>query len=266
MNKTEKQMLGILKKLREGSGAVAVKAEFEAEGTRTEELLRLLEIARKADMGIGLKIGGCEAVRDLIEAKQFGVDYVIAPMVETAYALEKFVDAKNKTFSEEERQDTEFLVNIETITGLNNLDDMARVASTKQGINGLVFGRVDFVGSKGLSRDKVDDDIVMHDVTSVAKVCKRRKLDLVVGGGISVNSINALKSLGKVHLTRFETRKIIFSSNALTSKGLRSGLLNAVHFELLWLLNKREYYAVITKEDDKRIKMLNDRWKLLSNE
>ena len=38
MNKTEKEMLEILHKLKD-NGAIAVKAEFEAEGTRTEELL-----------------------------------------------------------------------------------------------------------------------------------------------------------------------------------------------------------------------------------
>ena len=264
MNKTEKKMLEILNKLKE-SGAIAVKAEFEAEGTRTEELLRLIELSRRAGIGIGLKIGGCEAVRDLIEAKQFGVDYVIAPMVETSYAVEKYIDAKNKVFTTDEREDVDFLVNIETITGLSNSTKILDIGSKKNGIDGIVFGRVDFVGSQGLAMDSINEDNVIDSCIEVANKCKKNNLDFVVGGGVSDISVEPLIKIKEKHLSRFETRKIIFKAEALNKNEIKEALLNAVYFELLWLLNKREFYSLITGEDDKRLKMLNDRWKLLKS-
>ena len=124
MNKLEKQMCDILKKGIDHYNVVGTKAEFEAEGTRTDELLRLIEISHKAGAEIGLKIGGCEAIKDLYESKQLGVNYIIAPMVETSYALGKFINAKNLVYSEIEAEDTKFLFNCETITTLNNINEM----------------------------------------------------------------------------------------------------------------------------------------------
>lgn len=264
MNNRERQMLDILKRGRDDYGYVSVKAEFEAEGTRIDELMRLVELARRADLEVTVKIGGCEAIRDLLESRQIGVRYIVAPMVETPYALSKYVAAKNTVYLEEERTDTDFLFNIETFTGFDNREQLANQAIVPEGVQGMVFGRVDYCGSLGMNRDSINDDRVTEDILTVAALCKSKGLDLVVGGGVSKDSIACLRAIAEVRLTRFETRKIVFNGPAITSSTIDAGLLNAVHFELLWLLNKQSYYATIAAEDNKRIDMLEKRWKVLN--
>ena len=264
MNAFEKKMLDILREGKQEFGVLATKAEFEAEGTRTDELLRLLEIANKADVGLALKVGGCEAIRDMLEAKQFGVRYIIAPMVETPYALSKYIAAKDKVYSREEQEDVVFLFNVETITAFNNLDAMLNLAASDPGCDGAVFGRVDFSGSIGAGRNAIESEQISAAVEVVAKGCHERGLDFVVGGAVSIDALSNLKRFKAIHLDRFETRKVVFSSEALSLPTLPQALRKAVHFELLWLLNKREYYGLMHREDSARIEMLETRWKVLN--
>jgi hypothetical protein len=265
VNKTEKNMRDILIRGKEEFGVVSVKAEFEAEGTRVDELLRLVDISRSAGLELTVKIGGCEAIRDLLEAKQIGVRYIVAPMVETPYALSKYIAAKNTVFGTDDIGDTEFLFNLETETGYQHLDTLASVASQPQGVQGMVFGRVDFAGSMGLSREEINSKKITGPVLHAAGVAKNLGLDFVMGGAISSDTLDVIREVAEVHLTRFETRKVVFSGTSTTVDNIEQGLVNAVHFELLWLTNKRDYYERITAEDAKRIEMLDSRWQLLKN-
>jgi hypothetical protein len=265
MNKIERLMSQILARGKEEFGIVSVKAEFEAEGTRIEELLRLVDIARTAGLLLTVKIGGCEAVRDLLEAKQIGVKYVVAPMVETAYAASKYVAAKNIVFNADEQKDTEFLFNMETITGFENREAMLKEIEVANGADGIVFGRVDFVGSLGWPRDSINLQKTTDYALEIAKLCKKADKQLVMGGGVSIESIDALRQVHAIRLDRFETRKVVFDANRALDVDIESGLVDAVQFELLWLQNKRDYYTGISIEDAKRIEMLSARWEELKS-
>ena len=185
-------------------------------------------------------------------------------MVETAYALSKYIAAKDVVYSADEAQDTDFLFNMETITGYENRASIVELAAGQPGADGIVFGRVDFVGSLQQSRDSINDDDVTDRVLDVSARCRTAGLDLVVGGGVSRDAIPALRRIRATHLTRFETRKVVFAASALDERSIEQGLLNAVHFELLWLINKRAYYGAIHGEDNRRIEMLEQRWNVLN--
>jgi len=262
MNNNEKQMLEILKIGKEKYNFVGIKAEFEAEGTRFDEMLRLVELTRKSDLNLGIKIGGCEAVSDLYNTKLLGAEYIIAPMVETSYAVQKYIEAKNKVYEAEERSDVRFLFNLETITAFNNIDAIIKQACVPNGADGIVFGRVDFVGSMGFTRDKISSGEIDNHIIQASKKCQENKLDFVVGGAVSNETIDSVLKVNKVYLSRFETRKIIFNSDALNmdEKNLHKALELAVKFELLWLKNKQNYYSKIASEDLSRISMLSKRF------
>lgn len=256
MNSAERRMLDMLKKGRDQYGVVAVKAEFEAEGTRPDELLRLLELARRADLDVALKIGGCEAVSDLLASRLYGVDHVIAPMVETPYALSKYIEAKDKTHPGNP-DGTKFLFNLETQSTLENLDAMIPLAA--KGVDGVVFGRVDFTLSRGLPRGAVNAREITDAVLKAAHACVAHDLELVVGGSVSPDAVAALREIRAIRLDRFETRKVVFDGGAVERRDIDAGIANAVAFELAWLENKRDYYRAAAEEDAPRIAMMQER-------
>ena len=87
---------------------------------------------------------------------------------------------------------------------------------------------------------------------------------LVLGKPTGFDSIEFLRRIKKKFLSRFETRKIVLSSDSLDLKD-RSYLKNAIEFELLSLINKQNYYKKIEIEDSSRIKMLESRLNNLNN-
>jgi 4-hydroxy-2-oxoheptanedioate aldolase len=258
MNLLEKKMVALLVELKSEHNCSGVKMEFEAEGTRMDEAMRLKEIATRAGLGLTVKIGGCEAVKDMLEAASLGTEHLVAPMVESAYALKKYLSAVRLAYPEEQRQDMHFLINLETITACNNFDAMLALPEIGD-LSGIVLGRVDLTGSMDLNRDSVNGDEVLGICLRMAAKAKARGLKVVVGGAVSVHSIPFFQAFPEGHLDRFETRKVVFSCpGALRNREV--AFLKAVEFEISWLKNKKNYYGVIHREDDARLVMMEERY------
>jgi len=256
----ESKMVQLLEDLRDKHGVCAVKAEFEAEASRIQEVMRLKDIASKAGLGLVLKIGGAEAITDMFEAKHIGVDLVIAPMIESSYALSKFLAAVEKYFPKDEREKMHFGANIETKLAYDNFWQMLK--EPKIGlINTITVGRVDLTASLGLSRMQINSDEVYLITENIFSHAKTKNFKTALGGGIAAEAVPFIKKLvQKKLLDRFETRKIVFT----IPKGMpniKEAIIKANQFELLWLENKKNYYSNIYTEDDSRIMMLKTRIK-----
>lgn len=260
MNNLEYEMIDVLQKLKNEYGVFEIKAEFEAEGSRMEEMMRLKDVTATVDLPIILKIGGVEAVTDIYNALSIGVKGIIAPMVETPFAMSKYLNMIKTMVAEDNAQDIEFAFNMETKTAFNNLKELLSLPGAEM-LTGMTIGRVDLSGSMGIDRKDINKSYDLFKVCVQALFYAREyNIHTALGGAISADALPVIEKLSGMGLIdKFETRKVVFPVEAY--KYGSKAILEAVKFELLWLKSKRRYYSRIKAEDEKRIEMLEARLK-----
>ncbi|PKL92477.1 MAG: hypothetical protein CVV21_01605 [Candidatus Goldiibacteriota bacterium HGW-Goldbacteria-1] len=260
---SEKLMFETLKKLRDEFGVEAIKAEFEAEGSRTDELVKLNEIVFRANLDMFIKIGGCEAVRDIDQCMLLGAKGIMAPMIETPFAMSKFKAAACKVYTAEERKDIEFIINAETKTMHQNINEI--YDEGKGFINTVVIGRVDLSGSMGIPRDQINNDEMFKATKDILEVSRKYGFICAVGGDIS--NIEAVPFILKLedYIERIETRKVIFNLKNVKNK-LKEAVLTAIQFEYYYLKNKESFYERMAREDKDRIQKFEKRLAIAKTE
>jgi hypothetical protein len=245
MNKLEKRMVEILSSLREGYGATAVKCSLEAEGIRLDELLRTKEIVLRSGVGLTVKIGGCEALTDLRLSKMYGVNSVMAPMLESRFALEKFLDMAHSEFTPDELEEIKLIINIETVDGYEKFDRILEAADLNR-LHGIVLGRTDLCNALKLKDTNAPEVLVLaKDLFSKAK---KHGLSCVVGGGITGKSVPFLKELDG-GIDGYETRKVVFGDYPKAQMNMEEGIRLALTFEYYWYEWKQLYYGALYQED-----------------
>lgn len=257
MQTTKDDLLQKLEDLRENHHVLSVKTEFETEGSSYEEAFVLKELSEKINLEYTVKIGGCGAVRDIIDAQNLKAHNIVAPMIETPYSLEKFVLSFSSVYKESDLLNTRFLINIETITGINNLPKIA-VSPFFEKIDGIVLGRKDLINSLNLSSDEINSSLILEYAMQIADVVATKNKKLIIGGELCSNSLDFLRKLGAKCALQFETRKIIFDSQAINDINISIGLRKSIEFEIMWLLYLQKVFGEDSYKNN-RIKSLESR-------
>lgn len=253
MNREEQRMLDSLLELKEVYGVYGIKAEFEAEGARMDELISLRELILRADLKFITKIGGCEAVHDMQQCKILGATGVMAPMIETPFAMSKFVTAAQRVYGDQ-IDTVEWIINAETKTCHANYDGILEAGEGF--LNAVTVGRSDLSASMGIDRKDIESKPVFDATRDLLQ--KSRNVGHVTnfGGNIGIESIPFIQGMSDV-ADRFETRKVVITMDK-DENHLRKAIHKALNFELLWLLNKRNYYTRLSAEDEARIERMRN--------
>jgi hypothetical protein len=257
MNVLEKSMITVLTELKEKYGVFEIKAEFEAEGSGMDEMMRLKDVTTAVGLPIIIKIGGVEAVTDIYSALLIGVRGIIAPMSETPFALSKYINMIDTMVAKDNAKDIEFAFNMETLTTFKNLDEMLSLPKISL-IHGMTIGRGDLTGSMNLDRNAVDTPEIFEICHAACVKAKNKGIKTGLGGAITPASQKFLERLHADRLLdKFETRKVVFPASAVGHG--KAAFLKALDFELQWLKSKRRFYSMVKVADENRIAAIEKR-------
>lgn len=231
-----------------------IKAEFEAEGSSFRDIMRLRRLTAKADVKLYLKIGGVEAVRDIKDSLELGIDGLIAPMAETKFGVKKFVDAYRSIYKEHK---IHLSINIETKNAIEEIDSILDFAKDK--IDNITLGRTDLSASYFDPKIIPDSDSVFKMIRDLgSKVCKSG-LAFTVGGSISLATIEKFKQnpSSAEFINNIETRKVILPRDIAIGK--KDAIKEALKFEELYILSKKELSDLFIESEVSRLIKLTRR-------
>lgn len=222
-------------------GVNGVKLEYESEFYDEKSANNFAELVHRVGLDLYVKLGGFSSVQDLHMCKRLCANLVIAPMIESAYAVEKFLHCVNQIYR---KANPELLINIESKTAFENLEEILSVCDNR--ISGFVVGRSDL--KKSLNIENPDDDKILDYCIKLSEICKNTNKKFIVGGKINAKSVDFISKMP--YLSAIETRKVVFGTETLNEVNIAEFL----NFELKTLKFKQNLY----KEDIERIKFIEE--------
>jgi methylmalonyl-CoA mutase cobalamin-binding subunit len=234
-------------------GVGGIKQSFEDEGVLPLDVLTMRRITEQVGLDLSVKIGGCEAKTDIKFCENIGVDKIVAPMVETSFALSKFIESVTNI------NNIKFYINIESHHAQKNIIDILESPSSKL-LSGIVLGRSDMIKSYGFSKDNVDGYMMNEIAEKVFEEAKKYGFNTIMGGNISSKSSAIIKKLYEGNLLEsIETRNVIIKLNSKNIKNITPVIKSSLLFESKWLQYKANQYNKIGKEYIDRSKLILNR-------
>lgn len=254
MYSIEKKVFEQLVMLKDKFNLQGIKAEFEAEGSTLRDIMRLRRLTDKADINLFLKIGGVEAVRDIKDSLEVGVDGLIAPMVETKFGVKKFFESYKNIYKDHR---IHLSINIETRNAIEEIDSILDFAKDK--IDNITIGRTDLSASYFSQDVAPDGDLVSGLLKDIGTKVHEKGLMLTVGGSISTETIEKFKQNPSCieYVKNIETRKVILPKEVAV--GSNKAIREALRFEELYILSKKEFSDLFIEAEVSRLVKLTRR-------
>jgi 4-hydroxy-2-oxoheptanedioate aldolase len=229
-----------------------IKISLEDEGLTLDQATYISGLSHKNNIDVTLKIGGAEAISDMRIGRMINCSGCVAPMIESSYALHKFISStvKNKFDYDD------LYINIESKQAYDNIEDIT-LHSDFEHLSGVVLGRSDFVNSYGLTKKEVDSDEIYSKAVKIFTLAKKYNKLTLMGGGVNVNSFNFITNLFRANLLDYiETRnvKVKLSNSFLIN--YEKNLNKMLRFEIEWLKFKSKSLSFLSGNDTKRISNL----------
>jgi len=226
-----------------------IKISLEDEGLTFNQATKIACLTHQQQIPLNIKIGGAEAISDMRFAKNIGCRGCVAPMIESSYALHKFISSVYKNSFDF----TKLFVNIESKQAYNNIEDILN-SSDANHLYGIVLGRTDFIQSFGYTKDKVDSNECFTMATEIFSLAKKKGLKKVMGGNLNINSFDFIKELyDKDLLDYIETRNVKVKLSDEFLNNFKENLSNMLEFESEWLTCKYDDLIQLSKDDKKRL-------------
>lgn len=239
-----------LKYLKKDYNIIGIKQSFEDEGVLLDDLISIRRMTELANLKTFVKIGGCEAKSDIYNCKKYGIDSVIAPMIESKFALSKFLSSTSNDFDS-------YIV-IETKTAYNNLNEILELG--KNHLKGIIVGRSDLTKSFDLNKSEVDSDMMNSIVKDILTKSKEFGYSTTVGGNISIKSSSFFQDLFSTNLLdKIETRNVVIGLNNININKIEETIQQAINFEINLLNDRLSIVSNLLTDYSNRINILSKR-------